>query len=51
MTPEQVNPTNKQMVTDGGGANGAIHRAAGRQLQQACLNLLQVRPGVRCPTG
>ncbi|KAJ0030335.1 hypothetical protein Pint_12542 [Pistacia integerrima] len=46
-----VNPTNEQMVTDGGGADGAIHGAAGRQLQQACLNFPQVRPGVRCPTG
>ena len=30
---------------------GAIHRAAGLELLDACRAVPEVRPGVRCPTG
>lgn len=29
----------------------AIHQAAGPQLVQACREVPEVKPGVRCPTG
>ena len=40
-----------EALMGGGGVDGAIHRASGERLIQACRKIPEVEPGVRCRVG